>query len=283
MKAASPRRTPGSSAPATSARAAMADDVATCTYAVIGHDGEPATAGAPAGLPESGPLRWLSLGPKIWLAAADAPLARYSAAAIEKGLKDLDWVSACAVAHEQMVEHVSRLGTTVPMKLFTLFSSDARAKAALGRSQARLRTVLRRIEGRQEWGVRVSVDEATARSRARERAEQAAAGLTAGAQFLTRKKQEHKEVRDIVDLGRTAADEVFTKAALHADETRRRSPAGAEPGLRLLLDAAFLVPARRTEAFRSTVRAQAERLAPHGYRVVLTGPWPAYNFVGGVR
>jgi gas vesicle protein GvpL/GvpF len=211
------------------------------------------------------------------------PLARYSAPAIEKGLKDLDWVSACAVAHEQMVEHAARLGTAVPMKLFTLFSSDARARAALGRSQARLRAVLRRIEGRQEWGVRVSVDEDTARSRARERAGQAAAGLSAGAQFLTRKRQEHKEVRDIVDLGRTAADEVFAKAAVHADETRRRSSSGAEPGLRLLLDAAFLVPARREDAFRSAVRAQAERLAAHGYRVVLTGPWPAYNFVDGAR
>ena len=72
-------------------------------------------------------------------------------------------MSACAIAHERVVEHVSRLGTAVPMKLFTLFSSDARAVADLGRSRTRLRAVLRRIEGRQEWGVRVSVDEATAR------------------------------------------------------------------------------------------------------------------------
>jgi hypothetical protein len=31
------------------------------------------------------------------------------------------------------------------------------------------------------------------------------------------------------------------------------------------------------------VRRQAERLAPQGYRVVLTGPWPAYNFVASAR
>ena len=128
-----------------------------------------------------------------------------------------------------------------------------------------------------------AVDEATARTRARERAQQAADGLSAGAGFLTRKRQEHKEVRDIVDLGRTAADEVFEAVAPYADETRRRAPAPAEPGLRLLLDAAFLLPVKRVAAFRESVRKQAERLAAQGYRVVLTGPWPPYNFVAGAR
>jgi hypothetical protein len=254
---------------------------ATYLYSVVLSAAEPAGAGGPDGPPGVGALRWLPLGDRLWLAAADAPLPAFSAAAIEKGLKDLDWVSACAIAHERVVEHVSRLGTAVPMKLFTLFSSDARALADLGRSRTRLRAVLKKIGGRQEWGVRVSVDEVTARTRARERAEEAAAGLSAGAQFLTRKGQENKEVRDILDLGRTAADDVFAAVATHADDTRRRPPSASEPGLRLLLDAAFLVPASRANAFRNAVRKQAERLAPKGYRVVLTGPWPAYNFVGG--
>jgi len=205
-------------------------------YAVVASEREPSVSGAPSPPPDVGPLRFLPLGDGLWLAAADAPLPRYSAATIEKRLKDLDWVSACAVAHERVVEHVSALGNTIPMKLFTLFSSDAKATAELGRARVRLRAVMRRIEGRQEWGVRVSVDEATARTRARERAQDAAAGLGAGAGFLTRKRQEHKEVRDILDLGRTAADEVFEAIARHSDETQRRPPVKGEPGLRLLLD-----------------------------------------------
>jgi hypothetical protein len=255
---------------------------ATYLYAVVASATEPATA-APAGPPETGPLRWLRLGEGLWLGAADAPRARYDARAVEKGLRDLEWVSACAVAHERVVEHLSGLGTAVPMKLFTLFSSDARAVAALGRSRARLRRVLGRIAGRREWGVRVSVDEVTARSRAQERAEQAAEGLRAGARFLTRKGQEHREVRDIVERGRAAADGAFKAIAPHADRTRRHPPAASAPGLRLLLDAAFLVPESGTAAFREAVRAEAARLGPRGYRVVLTGPWPAYNFVAEAR
>jgi hypothetical protein len=40
------------------------------------------------------------------------------------------------------------------------------------------------------------------------------------------------------------------------------------------------VPARRLASFKRTVRRRAAELAGHGYRLTLTGPWPAYHFVG---
>ena len=272
----------GKPRPARPARArAGAAGPATYLYALVESAAEPDGAETPPGLPGTGRLRWLAVGKGLWLGAADAPLERYDTAAIEKGLKDLQWVSSCAVAHERVIEHVSRLGTVIPMKLFTLFTSDTRAVAHVARSRARLRALLRRLAGRQEWGIRVSVDDVKARAAARQTAERAAEGLTTGARFLTLKGRENREVREIVDRGRGEAAAVFADAERHADQTRRREPAAAEPGLRLLLDAAFLVPVGKAGAFREAVRRQAERLAPRGYRVVLTGPWPAYNFVAG--
>ena len=100
---------------------------ATYLYAVLARAEEPPAGDAPAGPPGTGALRWLRVESGLWLAAAGAPLDRYGAAAIEKGLRDLEWVSACALAHERVVEHVARLGAAVPMKLFTLFTTDARA------------------------------------------------------------------------------------------------------------------------------------------------------------
>jgi hypothetical protein len=46
-----------------------------------------------------------------------------------------------------------------------------------------------------------------------------------------------------------------------------------------LLDAAFLVPRERRAAFRTEVRRQAALCSQAGTLLVLTGPWPAYNFV----
>ena len=53
----------------------------------------------------------------------------------------------------------------------------------------------------------------------------------------------------------------------------------ALPGSRLLLDAAFLVPVRRADAFRAALHQYARKLTASGIVASLTGPWPAYNFV----
>ena len=74
---------------------------------------------------------------------------------------------------------------------------------------------------------------------------------------------------------RRAADEVF--AALAASPTRRApsSVPGRARGAALLLDARLPRARERAAAeFREAARAQAERLAAHGIRVVLTGPGP---------
>ena len=47
----------------------------------------------------------------------------------------------------------------------------------------------------------------------------------------------------------------------------------------LLLDAAFLVPAKQATAFRSAVTRNTKGLSRSGIAVSLTGPWPPYNFI----
>ena len=60
---------------------------------------------------------------------------------------------------------------------------------------------------------------------------------------------------------------------------RRAALRKAAPGSRLLLDAAYLVPAKRAASFRSALRHGARTLDAAGIVVSLTGPWPPYNFI----
>ena len=82
--------------------------------------------------------------------------------------------------------------------------------------------------------------------------------------------------------GRAAVEEAFGELANLADATRRL-PAGDLEGTRVVLDAALLVPAGRLVSFKRRARRAAAELAARGYRLSLTGPWPAYNFVGDGR
>jgi len=252
---------------------------ATYLYCVVQSPGEPSLRGVPPGLPGAGKPRAVDAGRGVWLVVADAPLDRYGEKPIEKGLRDLSWVTPVAVAHEAVVEHLARTGTVLPMKLLTLFRSDARALDHVARQRARIERLLKRLEGREEWGLRVLLDEASALRRARDEARSAAAGAP-GAAFLLRKKKEHDAARELIEHARDRADELFELLSAKADDARRRPPPPGEIGKRVLLDAAFLLPRRKLKSFQSAVRASAKKLAARDYQLTLTGPWPAYTFVG---
>jgi hypothetical protein len=251
---------------------------ATYLYCLVRSAREPSLRAAPAGLPGAGRPRAIDAGGGLWLVAADAPLERYGERPIERGLRDLAWVSSVAVPHEAVVEHVAKNGTVVPMKLFTLFRSDTRALEHVAKRRKRIDRVVERIEGREEWGLRVLLDEAAALRRARDEAKAVAPGAP-GAAFLLRKKKEHDLAREVIEHARDRADGLFELLSVQADDARRRPPPPGEVGKRVLLDAAFLLQRKKAKAFQTKVRAEAKKLADRDYQLTLTGPWPAYTFV----
>lgn len=252
---------------------------ATYLYCLVHATRAPSLRDAPPGLPGSDKPRALDAGRGLWLVVSDAPLDRYGEKPIERGLQDLAWVSSVAVPHEAVVEHLARQATVVPMKLFTLFRSDERALEHVAKQRKRIDRLVERIEGREEWGVRVLIDELEALRSAREEAQQISGRGAPGAAFLLRKKKEHDAAREVIEHARDRADELFEQLAAKADDARRRPPPPGEVGKRVLLDAAFLLPRSRAKAFQNLVRATAKKLAPRHYQLTLTGPWPAYTFV----
>jgi hypothetical protein len=253
---------------------------ATYVYAIVRAARRPAGEGrTPRGLPGTGPVRLLEAGRDLWLVVADAPLDRYGADAVERGLRDWGWLSACALAHERVVEHFLARGDVIPTKLFTLFASDERALAHVGRVRARLRTVLARVGGRREWGLRLVLDARRGLGHVTGVADRGPAPRT-GTAFLAARQRQRRALDRLVAGARADAERVFRTLARQADATRRR-PVVATAGRAVVLDAAFLVSARRTGSFRSAVRRLTAGLARRGIEATLTGPWPPYHFVGG--
>ena len=102
-----------------------------------------------------------------------------------------------------------------------------------------------------------------------------------GREFLQRKPQE-RAVRSGASAGdRQAADRVFRELK-RGTAAAVRKPLADDAG-RLLLDAVFLATARRRRALRRAVAARARAVRADGLELVLTGPWPAYHFLGDTR
>ena len=126
-------------------------------YCVVRAAGRPSMTRVPAGIPGGGRPGVRPIAPSLWIVAAAVPLDVYGPSALEPRLRDLDWVAQVAVAHEAVVEHCSRErgATVIPMKLFTLFSSPARAIGEMRRRSGRLASLFAKLQGCEEWGVRI--------------------------------------------------------------------------------------------------------------------------------
>jgi len=255
------------------------DASATYVYCVARASAKPRASRAPAGLPGATPPRLLDAGGSVWIVCASVPLTSYGPAVLESSLRDLAWVGDIAVAHESVVEHFAQQKnvTVVPMKLFTMFSSEDRAREAMRARRQEILAAVRRISGCEEWGVRITSSGGSITGRAAVLGP-APTTPTSGVAFLTAKK----EARDLArERSRTAADSAehaySTLSAISRDARRRDdAPEGA---VAPLLDAAFLVPTARRSRFKAAARKLAVAATKTGTEVTVTGPWPAYNFV----
>ncbi|HEY2907641.1 MAG TPA: GvpL/GvpF family gas vesicle protein [Vicinamibacterales bacterium] len=250
---------------------------ATYVYCLVAADRRPVLRRVPRGLPGTGATRLVDVDRGLWLVVADAPLDRYGADAINAKLSDLDWVSRLAVDHEAVVEQFINAKAVLPMKLFTLFSSDQRARDHIVDERRRIDAVLKRVAKRVEWGVRVVLDRSKALATRRAAKP---ASVSTGVSYLAHKKGKRDAASELATRARTVVTELYDDLAKSAALARHR-PASEVPvqGGPLLLDAAFLVPQSKSSRFRTLAERRARALSPSGYRVTVSGPWPPYSFI----
>jgi hypothetical protein len=274
---------------------------ATYVYCVIAAARRPQVRRGRAGLPGTGPVRLLELASRLeprggaarrrrpavarhgkqtlYVAVADAPLKRYGEAAINRGLSDLDWVSRAAVAHEAVVESFIDAPAVLPMKLFTIFTSDERALAHVRLERHRIAALVKRVADQHEWGLRVVFDPARVAAVPRD-TKRVTRGRRSGAAYLSRKKAHRDASIELTARARETVAALYDRLAARARLAKRRTASELPvQGGPLLLDAAFLVGRSKERSFRAAVLRDARALAKHGYGLTLSGPWPPYSFV----
>jgi hypothetical protein len=247
---------------------------ATYVYCLVESARKPSTSRTPRGLPSATTPALLEIRPRLWAVAAEVPLSEYGAGRLEERLRDVNWIADIAIAHEAVVERFAAVkgAAVVPMKLFTMFSSDDRARSDLAARRGDIAAVLKRIRGCREWGIRVTQDPSPRPARSKEIAP------ASGTAFLTAKKRARDEARDRQRRAAEAAAATLDSLARLARDTHRREapPNATTPPL---VDAAFLVSDGRQARFKAAVKKAARICRDADASLSLSGPWPAYNFV----
>lgn len=164
-------------------------------------------------------------------------LTEFGPAALETNLRDIRWMEAAVLAHQQVLDHIMERGgwrvegeassalhasrstlhaarpTPVPMKFCTIYRSEEGVRQALAGHHAELAAALARLAGKREWGVKMYCDGATLHRQIEDphqgvalRSEQIRtlqaqmAGLSEGAAYFVKKKFETALAEEVESL-----------------------------------------------------------------------------------
>jgi hypothetical protein len=206
----------------------------------------------------------------VWAVVADAPLERFAGDELQKELQDVEGISRHALAHAAVVEFFFQRAPVIPLKLFTLFSSDEAARTSLLARAPRLKRMFADLRGHEEWGVRIVAGEIE---------QQTASLLKSGRDYLQTKKRLHDETvappRAIIRAVNGALSSISKVAA----RTKKEAFPPAGTGRPYVAGASYLVKTTRRGDWKKTITKITMTLANQGHRLEMSGPWPPYHFV----
>jgi len=209
-----------------------------------------------------------------------------------KAQEDLNWIKEKAVIHEKVVEEAMRKNgkilNLIPMRFGTIFQDKVRLEETLKKDYSRVKEVLERIRGKQEWSLKVYlkdrrkfeqvIKEKDEKIKEKERE---IADVPEGMAFFMEEELKEviseelgKELTNIAeglfeDLKKQAIASVKNKI-LEKELTGRQEP--------MVLNVAYLIPEENIEDFNKEAQRLNQEIQANGFYLETGGPWPAFNF-----
>jgi len=206
---------------------------------------------------------------------------------LEKNMANLEWIENKVTTHEKIVEGIMQSTCVIPFKFGTIFRTEDNLKTMLAEHAHDLSHTLEKLEGNEEWGVKIFCD----KEKLEESLSQEVEGLpqideqikssAPGKAFFLKKKRE--------ELLNTAVKEAITKYGQNSVEMlsgksvtiRRNELLPKEATERkddMILSVAFLVEKSRITRFLLVLDDLKVKYSHKGLSFDYTGPWPPYNF-----
>ncbi len=209
----------------------------------------------------------------------------FSQPVIDARSKDVEWLGSIGYRHQAVMSALMRGGTVIPLRAFTLFANETTLRNHLLDERQKFITILQRLEGKQEWTLRIEFrpeqwnDALIRRVASLRQLAGEIEGAPAGKAYLLRKKLDEEKKRVSRDAEQQVVSEVeeavTKKLACDTVAESRLQRAGAFPQINVLIN-------RDEEARLQDLRDElSRRYESEGIAVALTGPWPPYSFAQG--
>lgn len=213
--------------------------------------------------------------------------AEFGQSNLRRNLEDPAWLTTETTEHERIVEAIMRERCVIPFRFATLFDNDESLKARLRTHGGRFKTLLKRLEHKSEWGVKVYCDTDKLKHGIQaygvtlSSLDEAVRSACPGKAFLLKKKREDLAETALAQAMNQYAERTVEVLGQMSVQTRINKVLPSRATERcgdMILNAAFLIDNRDVEAFAAAADAMGRRYAQEGVLVERTGPWPPYNF-----
>lgn len=224
----------------------------------------------------------LEVGP-VWAWFKRIERADFEGPVGEKNLADIHWLTPRVIAHEKVVDQLSRQSSFYPARFGTLFSCESRLQAFVSQFSDQLLCFFQRIHGKKEWGIKFFGNHAQAAMIIAEREGIVRQGVAVGGAKYLKLKQLQREtsklksdffittLREAIQSLGTQFTEMITRPipSKHQEVTR---------GELLSNIAVLLSEPESNRIVQWGEHWNRTKSLSSGIQVELTGPWPAYSF-----
>jgi len=208
---------------------------------------------------------------------------------LKKNMADLEWVKANASTHEKIIEQVMANADVIPFKFGTLFNTDDSLRAMLEEYSEEFKTILRKLENKQEWGVKIYCDtDKLKESVINNESEilkiegEIKSSPPGKAFFLEKKKTEllAQEVNRKINEYSQESFQLLEELSFEARINKLLPKEVTEREDDMVLNSAFLVGKNEVGDFINMVDTLKMHYENKEFFIDCTGPWPPYNFCG---
>ncbi|MGP4061218.1 GvpL/GvpF family gas vesicle protein [Halobacillus sp. H74] len=213
--------------------------------------------------------------------------AEYGEEVLEQKTQQMDWVQDKAFLHHEILMKLKDQATLVPMKFCTIFQHTSNLEAKIRPYESEWVKLLEELSGKEEWNVKIYnnpvllKEEIAANHPSIQKKKEEIAQMSKGMQYLQQKKLDQ-----LIDEQVTQEQQSFSKR-LHDDwkdlckddvvkKVWNKSVTGKDE--EMCWNSAYLIEKEKVEPFLEQVTAANEEGEAGGWKIEVTGPWPAYHF-----
>lgn len=209
-----------------------------------------------------------------------------------KAVEDINWIKEKAVIHEEVIEEAMRGAdgsvNVIPMRFGIIFKDKTGLKETLDRDYAKMRRLLNRIRGKQEWSVKVYLmDSERFELMVKEKnegirlKEKEMASMPEGMAYFMEEELKETILNEVNKELDAISNNIFGKLREDAAESVKtkildREMTGRTE--RMVLNAAFLIHTNKVDLFKKTLDDIDEDVKTKGIHLEYSGPWPPFNF-----